>query len=121
MNPDGAGDSGSELLVTRQENPILGTNAFDEGSIRSRFGIRRVVAHEAQPACETSEHVIAEELHTMPFEITRISKRRARLFPARSLGSANAGFHPSPPRPADPAKSRPPGTPRWRAPAPTAP
>src|SRR5437867_11156947 len=94
MNPDGAGDSGSELLVTRQENPILGTNAFDEGSIRSRFGIRRVVAHEAQPACETSEHVIAEELHTMPFEITRISKRRARLFPARNLGSSNPGFHP---------------------------
>src|SRR2546427_12287330 len=96
-NLDSAGDPGGEFLVPRQEDPILGANALDESSIRSWFRIGRVVAHEPQPAGETPKHVIAEEFHAAPLEITSTSKRRARLFAARNRGASKPAFHSLPP------------------------
>src|SRR5256714_13955087 len=120
VNPDRAGDSGREFLVPRQEDPVLGADSLDKRSIRARFRIRGVVAHEPQPTRETPQHVIAEEFHATPFEMTCISQRRARLFPARNLGLSNPGFHPSPPSSSETTKRLAARTPRWRATAQTA-
>src|SRR5439155_19903803 len=78
MNPDRIGDPGGEFLVPRQEDSVLGADALDEHSIRARFRIRGVVAHEPQPTCETPQHVITEEFHASPCEMTSMSNRRAR-------------------------------------------
>src|SRR5256886_13076665 len=115
VNPDRTGDPGREFLVPRQEDPVLGADSLDKGSIRARLRIGGVVAHEPQPTRETPQHVIAEELHATPFEMTCISKRRARLFPARNLGLSNPGFHPSPPSSSETTKRLAARTPRWRA------
>src|SRR5207249_1535030 len=82
-SPDRIGDPGGEFLVPRQEDPVFGADSLDEGSIRARFRIRGVVTHEPQPTCETPQHVIAEELHASPREITSMSNRRVRLFAVR--------------------------------------
>src|SRR5207302_10861563 len=79
-----------------------------------------VVAHEPQPTRETPQHMVAEELHATPFEMTCISKRRARLFPARNRGLSNPGFHPSPPSSSETTKRLAARTRRWRATAQTA-
>src|SRR2546430_8943186 len=112
VNPDRTGDPGREFLVPRQEDPVLGADSLDKGSIRARFRIRGVVAHEPQPTCETPQHVIAEELHASPREITSMSNRRARLFPVRNLGSSNPGFHSRPPSSSETTKRLAARTPR---------
>src|SRR5947208_1523424 len=119
-NPDRIGDPGGEFLVTRQKDPVLRADSLDEGSIRARFRIRGVVAHEPQPTCETPQHVIAEELHASPREITSMSNRRARLFPVRNLGSSNPGFHSRPSSSSETTKRLAARTRRWRATAQTA-
>src|SRR5438876_5487668 len=114
-NPDRTGDPGGEFLVPRQEDPVFGADSLDEGSIRARFRIRGVVTHEPQPTCETPLHVIAEELHASPREITSMSNRRVRLFAVRNLGSSNPGFHSRPPSSSETTKRLAARTPRCRA------
>src|SRR6267143_121495 len=104
-NPDGAGDPGGKFLVPRQEDPIFGADAVDEGSIRSRFRVGGVIAHEPQPSCETPKHVIAEELHgarigTSVHRTTAYS--RSAPSPSRSIRSKRrrgASFREATPRP----------------------
>src|SRR6266571_2450358 len=100
-NLDSAGDPSGEFLVPRQENPIFGTNALDEGSIGSWFRIGRIIAHETQPTGETPKHVIAEELHAAPLEITSTSKRRVhrRRRGDWPFGDDDAARPPTKPRP----------------------
>src|SRR5256714_4785897 len=114
-NPDRTGHAGGEFLVPGQEDPVLGADSLDEGSIRARFRIGGVVAHEPQPTGETPQHVIAEELHASPREITSMSNRRARLFLVRNLGSSNPGFHSRPPSSSETTKRLAARTPRCRA------
>src|SRR5712691_1124288 len=104
-NPDGAGDPGGKFLVPRQENPILVADALDESSIRSRFRVGGVIAHEPQPSCETPKHVIAEELHAAPVgtSIHRTTAySRSAPSPSRSIRSKRrrgASFREATPRP----------------------
>jgi len=58
-NLDRAGDSARQLLVPRQEDSVFQSNPLDQGPIRTRLRIRRVVPHETEPTGEASEHVIA--------------------------------------------------------------
>src|SRR2546425_5212976 len=85
------------LFRSCQEDPVFQSNPLDQGPIRTWFRIRRVVADEPQPACEASQHLIAEELHVRSPEITSMSRRRARLFPSRNRGSSKPAFHSLPP------------------------
>src|SRR2546425_9768739 len=52
------------LFRSCQEDPVFQSNPLDQGPIRTWFRIRRVVADEPQPACEASQHLIAEELRS---------------------------------------------------------
>src|SRR6267378_1567167 len=59
---DGVSQPGRKFFVARQENPVFCASAVDEGAVRSRLRIRRVVSHEPQPTGQASEHVVAEKL-----------------------------------------------------------
>src|SRR5438552_1362100 len=96
-NPDRTGDPGGEFLVPRQEDSVLGADSRNEGSIRTRFRIRRVVAHESQPTGQATEHVVAEEVHGQGLERASESARIARRFARTNTGLLNPGFHSLPP------------------------
>lgn len=50
-----------QISVASQEPPILSEHTFDQGLIFNDLFIRRIVAEDAQPAREATEHRIGKE------------------------------------------------------------
>lgn len=90
-------DAAREFLVPCQENSILQSNAFDEGPIRTRFGIRGVVPHEPKPTGEAPQHVVAKELHWTTEYSKRTSSPRRSVRSSRRRIESSRDVAPSPP------------------------
>src|SRR2546428_26144 len=95
-NLDRAGDAARELLVPRQQNPFFQSNPLDEGAIRTRLRIGRVVTHEPEPTGETPEHVIAQQFHRTTVYSRRIPSPRRSLRSSRRVIESSTNETPIP-------------------------